>query len=378
MAETSQSGAKVPANAEPEAAGASVGDSAVTGKPKLGRRAIMRRAAVGVSAVAALGVIGKGATTAEASTRTTIVGPSSANYGLAVSEGDLDPVATGSVPPLGGLLFGVISSITGSPVSPSRSASVLGLANFQVGVEGLTRTGIGVVGSTPDSGVGVFGGSQTGIGVYANSNVGTALFATSPSRGVWGRATSGLGVFGQVTQGGYGVYGAAPTTFNTWAGFFEGNVYVTGTVTQGGVAATAAEARDGSQVTLYSLDTAEPLVEDVGEGTLVGGHADVKLDPGFAAVADGGAYQVFLTPEADCKGLYVTAKTAGGFAVRELQGGTSSLPFCYRVVGKRRGVAAKRLARLERPKGIDAKDVEPPKLPEATTQSDRPRQPVRR
>ena len=378
MAERRETGRTVTANAQPEAAGASPGDRPVTGGPKLGRRAIMRRAVVGVSAVTALGMMANGPTTAEASSRTTVVGPSSANYGLAVSEGDLDPVATGSVPPLGGLLFGVISSITGSPVSPSRSAGVLGLANSQVGVEGLARTGIGVVGSTPDSGTGVFGGSQSGIGVYANSNAGTALFATAPGRGVWGRATSGLGVFGQVTQAGYGVYGAAPLAFNTWAGFFEGNVYVTGRVTQGGVAASGAQTSDGSQVTLYSLDTAEPLVEDVGADSLVGGRADVKLDPGFAAVADAGAYQVFLTPEGDCKGLYVTAKTSGSFTVRELQGGTSSLPFSYRVVAKRQGAAGKRLERLERPKGLSSQELQPPKLPEATATGDRPRQPVRR
>jgi hypothetical protein len=46
---------------------------------------------------------------------------------------------------------------------------------------------------------------------------------------------------------------------------------------------------------------------------------------------------VFLTPNGDCKGLYVASKTAGGFEVRELGGGTSNISFDYRIVAKRLG-----------------------------------------
>jgi len=46
---------------------------------------------------------------------------------------------------------------------------------------------------------------------------------------------------------------------------------------------------------------------------------------------------VFLTPSGDCKGLYVGQRSAGGFEVRELGGGTSSIEFDYRIVAERRG-----------------------------------------
>ena len=205
--------------------------SAATGaeatEGKIGRRALMRRAA-GATAAAALLMVAKEAATAEASSRTTVVGASTANYGIAAAPGGSDPAA-GWLPPLGGFIYGVIGSVTTNEVATERSSGVLGLGSSSIGVQGLARSGYGVFGSTPENGVGVFGGSNTGIGVYANSNFGNAVFATAPGQAVWGRTTGGLGVFGQATNfGGIGVYGAAPAVVNTWAGFVEGNVYITG------------------------------------------------------------------------------------------------------------------------------------------------------
>jgi len=134
----------------------------------------------------------------------------------------------------------------------------------------------------------------------------------------------------------------------------------------------AALASDGSTRAVYSVDSTEPLVEDVGEGQLVGGKAEVKLDPDFAAVADGGAYHVFLTPRGDSKGLYVSAQAPTGFEVREQQAGTASLSFSYRVVARRKDAAGKCVERLERPNGLDAKDLEPPKPPEAVPPPEKP------
>jgi hypothetical protein len=42
------------------------------------------------------------------------------------------------------------------------------------------------------------------------------------------------------------------------------------------------------------------------------------------------SYMVFITPEGDNRGLYVTQKSGSGFEVRESQGGHSTLPFNYR------------------------------------------------
>ena len=47
---------------------------------------------------------------------------------------------------------------------------------------------------------------------------------------------------------------------------------------------------------------------------------------------------MFLTPEGDCKGLYVQDKRGASFEVRELQGGSSSIAFSYRIVAKRKDI----------------------------------------
>ena len=47
-------------------------------------------------------------------------------------------------------------------------------------------------------------------------------------------------------------------------------------------------------------------------------------------------YHVFLTPNGDCKGLYVIQKTASSFEVHELGGGSSNVSFDYRIVALRK------------------------------------------
>lgn len=103
---------------------------------------------------------------------------------------------------------------------------------------------------------------------------------------------------------------------------------------------------DGSdrRVTLHSVQSPENWFEDFGSGTLVNGAATVALDPTFASTVNTTTdYHVFLTPKGDCKGPYVANETAGGFQVRELGGGRSSVAFDYRIVAKRAGYENARL-----------------------------------
>src|SRR5581483_9545268 len=92
------------------------------------------------------------------------------------------------------------------------------------------------------------------------------------------------------------------------------------------------------------MQSPECWFEDFGTGTLSGGSSHVQLDPTFVATVRTDQCYIFLVPEGDCKRLYVSAKSAAGFAVHEMQGGTSSLPFSYRVVARRKDVTATRLA----------------------------------
>jgi hypothetical protein len=85
-------------------------------------------------------------------------------------------------------------------------------------------------------------------------------------------------------------------------------------------------------------------MEDVGEAHLVNGRAFVPIDAALADVIDlRGGYHVFVTPEGESNGLYVV-KGAGGFFVREQQGGRATLAFEYRIVAKPREEIGTRLA----------------------------------
>jgi hypothetical protein len=114
---------------------------------------------------------------------------------------------------------------------------------------------------------------------------------------------------------------------------------------------TAVPYPDGSHRLLYGLGSPESWFEDIGEGTLVEGHAKVALSPDFAAIVETASYHVFLTPYGDSKGLFVASRSAEGFEVREQQGGTSNLPFSYRVVARRKDIRPERLAKVTLPAG---------------------------
>ena len=104
---------------------------------------------------------------------------------------------------------------------------------------------------------------------------------------------------------------------------------------------------DGSKRVLHCMESPEHWFEDFGTAKLKGGRAVVKLDADFAKVITRD-YRVFLTPEGDCRGLYVHRKTAVSFEVRELMGGESAVAFSYRVVGRRRDITRhRRFAKIE-------------------------------
>lgn len=114
------------------------------------------------------------------------------------------------------------------------------------GVRGASGTGRGVEGVS-NTGIGVFGTSDRGDGVQGISpqqgNSGVAGIHTGAGHGAYGQSVQGDGVFGTTPAAGMsgvaglhqgngnGVYGRSARGF---AGHFDGDVKVTGTVTTGG------------------------------------------------------------------------------------------------------------------------------------------------
>jgi hypothetical protein len=131
----------------------------------------------------------------------------------------------------------------------------------------------------------------------------------------------------------------ASGSFGSCTSDTDGNLNCTGTITP-----TVSVANGAKQVALYSMASPQNWFEDFGSGQLSGGASTVALDPAFAeTVAANSEYHVFLTPEGECRGLYVGHKTANGFEVHELGGGQSNVSFAFRIVALRRGYETVRL-----------------------------------
>lgn len=246
----------------------------------------------------------------------------------------------------------------------STDSFAFGVAGYATATSG---SPIGVYGySFASGGLGVQGGS-TDIGVngqgYGTSTTGAG---EDFNIGVWGdtggASGSYIGVLGTADDNWAGYFlnnsDSYPTMFVSNAGTggtglilqahgnsgdctmdTAGDVGCTGTVT------SVVPADNGTRkVSLYAMQAADNWFEDAGSGQLSNGSATVALDPTFAQTVNTGAgYHVFLTPNGDCKGLYVSQKSATSFEVHELGGGSSSIAFDYRIMAKRSGYETVRL-----------------------------------
>jgi hypothetical protein len=210
--------------------------------------------------------------------------------------------------------------------------------NQSVGVYGIGGAGdapgvLGQGGSTAADGV--QGSSGSGNGVSGQSGTGVGVRASSSS------AT------GLVAEGTIGLIASTLLPGGT-AGRFDGNVVVSGTLTVGGVKSAAVPFPDGSHRRLYCVESPESWFEDFGFGELSNGEGQVQLDPGFRSVVNGDAYHVFITEYGDHNALYVAERSGTGFLVRA-KASRANGTFSYRVVAKRKDIAAPRFAKVEPP-----------------------------
>jgi hypothetical protein len=265
----------------------------------------------------------------------------------------------------------------------SGAVGVRGSAPQTVGVWG-TGGQAGVIGSGSGSGVGIQAYTQagSGVGVRADSGSNDAVVGSSSgARGVVGTtlSSSGAGVHGVATSGGtsqVAVRGSSSAGFGLLAssttgiaGAFIGPVVVVGNFTAIGAKSAAVAHPDGTHRLTYCMESPESWFEDFGRARLTGGHAEVPLDPDFAALVRTDDFHVFLTAEGETTGLYVADRSETGFQVREQRGGSAEVPFSYRVVARRRDVDTGRLPPVDLPEiPPEPEAVAPPELPELPEQ----------
>ena len=125
----------------------------------------------------------------------------------------------------------------------------------------------------------------------------------------------------------------------------NGSLTVTGNFVVTGSKSAVVKLANGRDVLLYAMESPENWFEDFGTIKLRRGRAIVRIDRTFAETTNVGVpYKVFLTPNGNCRGLYVTRKNASSFEIRELGGGRSSVSIDYRIVARRRGYEKERFA----------------------------------
>lgn len=288
-------------------------------------------------------------------------------------------------------LFGMLGESSGTGVDGESSAGGVGVfgqstLSSGIGVEGL-GAGIGVQADTTTnsgsiaffaSGQGgeLFQGNGTGGPAFYVDNAGNTVSETTMSAygglvgecftecpndasvlvamdnsnqlyGVEANATNSFGIlFGGTGIGGDFLNFVNSKGVGALAAEDNGDLRLAGQIfTHGSCDLGCAPANGpGKHVVSYMPRESQPSMEDFGEGQLVDGRAYVALDPTFASViASGVSYLVFLTPEGDSRGLYVTQKSATGFGVRENEGGRSTLTFDWRIVAKPYGDVSPRL-----------------------------------
>jgi hypothetical protein len=154
--------------------------------------------------------------------------------------------------------------------------------------------GFGVYGSST-GGYGVWGETISGYGVTGRSGSSYGVFGTSTSgRGVYGRSGSSTGVYGYSNDA-TGVYGTTDSASGNWAGYFLGNVQVTGNLSKGGGSFKIDHPLDPANKYLYHSFVESPDMMNVYNGNVTTddyGEAVVELPPYFEALNGDFRYQL--------------------------------------------------------------------------------------
>ena len=161
----------------------------------------------------------------------------------------------------------------------------------------------GVYGS--GGGAGVVGESTSGTGVAGQSNTGT---------GVTGQSSYGHGVYGISTASNhYGIYGEA-TGGASYAGYFRGNVYVSGSVSKPGGSFKIDHPLDPANQYLYHSFVESPDMKNIYDGIVTldaQGTATVELPKWFETLNSDFRYGLTALGQ-PCPELYIAEEVKKG------------------------------------------------------------------
>jgi hypothetical protein len=235
-------------------------------------------------------------------------------------------------------IFGEASAT--SPTADAAAVHGLNLGSGATGVAVLgthAGGGLGVYGSTAAGGAGTYGFAPSGTGAIGGSSTGTGVSGSSTSGvGVLGLSTSGTAVLGS-SDTGVGVYGSS---VESWAGFFENDVHVVGTLSKGMGMFRIDHPLDPARKYLNHSFVESPDMLNVYSGTATldsRGNASIQLPGYFDALNREVRYQ--LTPlGGPAPDLHVKATVVNGRF--EIAGGVAGQEVCWQVTGVRKDAYA--------------------------------------
>ena len=242
-------------------------------------------------------------------------------------------------------------SASGQAVSGQSDSgtAVHGESTTSFGVYGTSLSGYGVYGTnTQNSTLGILGHPDAGAFARSNTPTGVGVWGVGTDDGVRAEGFLGDGVFG-TSWGSFGTagvhgHGRDANSTGVWgegsgiganqAGWFSGNVGVTGTLTKGGGAFKIDHPLDPSGKYLLHSFVESPDMMNVYNGNVVlddSGEAVVELPEWFEALNRDFRYQ--LTCIGGFAPVYVAAKVAGN--TFRIAGGTPRLEVSWQVTGIR-------------------------------------------
>jgi hypothetical protein len=270
-------------------------------------------------------------------------------YGQSTSDAGVAGQSTGG--------WGVIGDSDSRAGVLGRSPSgygVAGVSDSSVGVSGLSNGvdgiavagwnqggGDGVYGASYGGGHGVHGDSFGGDGVHGSSNTGEGVYGeSSTGDGVYGESNSATGVYGHTASGFAGVvgegdpYGVVGVSAFGLAGYFQGNVIVTGALLKPGGGFRIDHPLDGAGKYLSHSFVESPDMKNLYDGVVrldASGQAEVALPAWFGALNSDVRYQLC------CLGGHAPVYIAETLRDNRftIAGGQPEMVVCWQVTGIR-------------------------------------------
>lgn len=215
--------------------------------------------------------------------------------------------------------------------------AVHGVGNNRAGIRGESSSGNGVEGYASST-----SGAAYGVRGENFSNIGAGVRGDSTSVGVWGDSSGRWGLYGRSTgtNNSYGVYGTVSAGTGNYAGYFIGNVNVSGTLSKGGGSFKIDHPLDPTNRYLSHSFVESPDMMNVYNGNVTldeTGTAWVNLPAYFEALNRDFRYQ--LTPIGGPGPNLHVAETVRS-NVFKVAGGAAGLQVSWQVTGIRQDAFA--------------------------------------